>query len=230
LNLNIIRKISHFSELDDVELGSIYKFCTIKKFNKNEIIFFESEPYRGFYAVLSGLAKVFKVSPEGKEQIINIFEPFGTFAEVPMFKNIKNPVSEVTYPANAMALEDDTELLFVPAKEYIHFIKSDIDLCLKMLSVIALKNVHLNMMLGNITLRDVSKRLAVFLLSELNKSGENSNSIKLDISRYDLAAYLGTIQETVSRTLKKLQNDGIIEVSGKDIFVKDISALKLLSE
>lgn len=230
MNLNILRKIIHFSELNDDELKAIYKFCSIKKFNKNEVIFFESEPYKGFYALLSGLVKVFKVSPEGKEQIINIFEPYGTFAEVPMFKNIKFPDSNIVYPANSMALEDDTELLFIPAKEYINFIKSDINLCLKMLSVLALKNVHLNMMLGNITLRDVSKRLAVFLLTEYEKSGKESDSIQLDISRYDLASYLGTIQETVSRTLKKLQNEGIIEVSGKDIIIKNLAKLKTLSE
>ncbi|HEX2787418.1 MAG TPA: Crp/Fnr family transcriptional regulator [Ignavibacteria bacterium] len=230
MNLNILRKITHFSELNDEELKSIYKFCSIKKFNKNDIIFFESEPYKGFYAVLSGLVKVFKVSPEGKEQIINIFEPFGTFAEVPMFKNINSPDSNLSYPANSASLEDDTELLFIPAKEYINFIKSDINLCLKMISVLSLKNVHLNMMLGNITLKDVSKRLAEFLLSEIEKSNQNTATIKLDITRYDLAAYLGTVQETISRTLKRLQNDGIIEVSGKDIFIKDISKLKNLSE
>lgn len=229
MNLNILRKITHFSELNDDELKIIFSFCSIKKFDKNDIIFFETEPFKGFYAVLSGHVKVFKVSPDGKEQIINIFEPFMTFAEVPMFKGIKSQNESQVYPANASSLENDTELLFIPANEYVNFLKSDIDLCMKMISVLALKNSHLNMMLGNITLKDVSKRLASFLVTEAEKQNSKDGVINLDISRYDLAAYLGTIQETVSRTFKKLQNDKILSVNGKTIVINDLPALKKLS-
>jgi len=101
MNLNILRKITHFSELNDEQLKKIYSFCSIKRFDKNDIIFFETEPYKGFYAVMTGHIKVFKVSPDGKEQIINIFEPFMTFAEVPMFNGIKSGSKNQEYPANA---------------------------------------------------------------------------------------------------------------------------------
>ncbi|HRE41405.1 MAG TPA: Crp/Fnr family transcriptional regulator [Ignavibacteria bacterium] len=229
MNLNILRKITHFSELNDEQLKKIYSFCSIKRFDKNDIIFFETEPYKGFYAVMTGHIKVFKVSPDGKEQIINIFEPFMTFAEVPMFNGIKSGSKNQEYPANASSMENDTEVLFIPANEYIEFLKSDIDLCMKMISVLALKNSHLNMMLGNITLKDVTTRLASFILKEIEKQDSKDGKIIIDISRYDLAAYLGTIQETLSRSLKRLQDRKILEVDGKLITVTNLSELKKIS-
>jgi len=126
-------------------------------------------------------------------------------------------------------MENDTEVLFIPANEYIEFLKSDIDLCMKMISVLALKNSHLNMMLGNITLKDVTTRLASFILKEIEKQDSKDGKIIIDISRYDLAAYLGTIQETLSRSLKRLQDRKILEVDGKLITVTNLSELKKIS-
>ena len=88
------------------------------------------------------------------------------------------------------------------------------------------------------TLDDVSRRLSKYLLLEIEKEHQcagksnifKETQIELDIARYDLASYLGTITETLSRTLKKLQSDNVIEVKGKTIIIKDLPTLKKLAK
>ncbi|MEZ4822179.1 MAG: Crp/Fnr family transcriptional regulator [Ignavibacteria bacterium] len=98
-----------------------------------------------------------------------------------------------------------------------------------MLSSLAKKLRHLNSHIETIT-QDVPKRLAKYILSEDKKSTAKQNSlIELSISKHDLASYLGTIDETLSRVLKKFQDDKLIEVKGKKILIKDKQALIKIS-
>lgn len=220
-----INKIFLFSGLDERELQLIKDFSTIKAYEKGEIIFFETEPFLGFYGVISGLVKIYKISKEGREHIIHLEYPGSTFAEVPMFENDEeNDLTNITYPANAMAIEENTVVIKVPVKPFLEFIHRNTDICLKMLASFAKRLRFLNSHIESMTLDDVSKRLAKYLLVEFAKKGREY--IDLEISKYDLASHLGTITETLSRALKKLQTEGIIEVNGKKINIKDLAALK----
>ena len=99
-----------------------------------------------------------------------------------------------------------------------------------MLSGFAKRLRHLNHHIEELTLKDVTKRVAGFILTEYNNrrksKTETEPHIKLLISKADLAAYLGTIIETLSRTFKKLQDENIIDVDGKKIIIKDLGKLK----
>jgi len=230
---NDLSKIFLFSGLDENELKIIKDFSSIKKYNKGEVIFFETEPYPGFYGVIEGLVKIYKISKEGREHIIHIEYPGSTFAEVPMFeKNAEESLSDLTYPANAMSIDEDTIVIKVPAKPFLEFMKNNTDICFKLLSSLAKRLRFLNSHIESVTLDDVSKRLAKYLLIEIEHPQKDKNKLKdenfieLEISKYDLASHLGTITETLSRTLKKLQANNIIEVNGKKIVIKDLTALK----
>lgn len=223
-----IDKIFLFSGLDEKERQIIKDFSSIKIYNKGEVIFFETEPYLGFYGVIEGLVKIYKISKEGREHIIHIEYPGSTFAEVPMFEtNAEKSLSDLTYPANAMAIEENTVVIKVPVKPFLEFMKHNSDICFKLLSSLSKRLRFLNTHIESVTLDDVSKRLAKYLLIEIEKNKlKNENFIELEISKYDLASHLGTITETLSRALKKLQANNIIEVNGKKILIKDLSALK----
>jgi len=224
----ILRKVYLFSEMSDEELERVKTFVHKKKYGKGDIVFFESEMFGGPFTVLEGSVKIYKVSKEGREQILTIIHPYGSFAEVPLFEKFADETKELTYPANAMVLEDYTELLYIPADRIHRFFKNDVNLCLKMLASLSKKNRQLNFQIENLTLRDVSKRVAGFILSEYEKAG--TENVELDISRYDIASLLGTIPETLSRTLKRLQEEDVIEVSGKSFVIKNAAKLKKLAE
>jgi CRP/FNR family transcriptional regulator len=131
-----------------------------------------------------------------------------------------------------MAIEDNTIVIKVPAQPFLEFMKNNTDICFKLLSSLAKRLRFLNSHIESVTLDDVSKRLVKYLLIEMENPQKEKNKFKnesfieLEISKYDLASHLGTITQTLSRALKKLQENNIIEVKGKKIVIKDFTALK----
>ncbi len=221
-----LKKVYIFSGLDDNELDTLSKIVKQKTFNKGDIIFFDTEPYLGFYITVTGLVKIYKISKDGKEHILHLISSYNTFAEVPLFENF-NEIFEDSfrYPANAMALEDDTRVILIPARQFRELLESNTKICIKMVSGFAKRLRHLNHHIEELTLKDVTRRVAGYILTEQNKAKDN-DSISLNISKNDLAAYLGTIPETLSRTLKKLQDEDMIAVDGKVIKICDMERLK----
>ena len=221
-----LKKVYIFSGLDDNELDTLSKIVKQKTFNKGDIIFFDTEPYLGFYITVTGLVKIYKISKDGKEHILHLISSYNTFAEVPLFENF-NEIFEDSfrYPANAMALEDDTRVILIPARQFRELLESNTKICIKMVSGFAKRLRHLNHHIEELTLKDVTRRVAGYILTEQNKAKDN-DSISLNISKNDLAAYLGTIPETLSRTLKKLQDEDMITVDGKVIKICDMERLK----
>ena len=221
-----LKKVYIFSGLNEEELERLSKISRQKTYNKGEIIFFDTEPYMGFYITLTGLVKIYKISKDGKEHILHLISPFNTFAEVPLFENFGEEFEEnFRYPANSMALEDDTRVILIPARQFRELLLSDNKICIKMVSGFAKRLRHMNHHIEELTLKDVTKRVAGFILTE-QKKGKAQDAISLNISKNDLAAYLGTIPETLSRTLKKLQDEDMITVDGKVIKICDMDRLK----
>ena len=221
-----LKDIPLFSELDIKDLRKISEFSLIKKYDKNDLIFSEGDKYRGFYIVLKGKVKVFKLSPAGRESVINIIQPLELFAEVPLFEGYPE------YPVNAQTLEESV-LFFIPGKDFIDFTYNNPHISLKIISGFAKKLHTLTRRIESLTLSDVPNRLAKYIIEEYEKSHKvilSKPFILLTISKSTLAGYLGTITETLSRTFKKLQDENVIEVKGKKIFITDFNRLKHLSK
>jgi len=223
---DILKKVYIFSGLDDADLGILSKLVKQKTFNKGDIIFFDTEPYLGFYITITGLVKIYKISKDGREHILHLISAYNTFAEVPLFENFNEMFEDsFRYPANAMALEDETRVILVPARQFRELLEKDTKICIKMVSGFAKRLRHLNHHIEELTLKDVTRRVAGYILTEQGKA-KSKDSISLNISKNDLAAYLGTIPETLSRTLKKLQDEDMIAVDGKVIKICDMDRLK----
>ena len=231
MDSSVLINVNLFSDLNGEDLEKIYSRCDIRSYGKGEMIFFDTEPYQGFYIVVEGSVKIFKITKDGREHILYFIHPYNTFAEVPLLENIeKIRKDEFTYPANAMSLEDDTKLILIRASVFYDLLEKNSKMCLKMLSGLAKKLRHMNGYIESITL-DIPKRLAKYILTEINKNNSADNSqFELNISKHDLAAYLGTIDETLSRAFKKFQDENLIEVHGKKIILRDkISLMKIAS-
>jgi CRP/FNR family transcriptional regulator len=223
-----LKRFHLFANLSDDELSKLSEIVKEKSFNKGDMIFFDTEPYIGFYIVNIGSVKIYKVSKEGREHILHIISDGNSFAEVPLFENYnKINEDEFRYPANAMALEESTQVIRIPGREFIELINRNPEITMKMLSGFAKRLRTLTRHIEEITLKDVTKRVAGYIITEYDKKpGNGEQMIELNISKNDLASYLGTIIETLSRTFKKLQDQGIIMVESKSIIIKDIEKLK----
>lgn len=218
-------KLPLFSELDSDQLIQITSISRINKYKKNDIIFKEGSKYKGFYIVLKGTIKVYKNTTQGKEVTIHIIKPFNTFADVPLFEG-------ETYPVNAQAA-DDCVLLFIPGDGFKKLLLNNSAICYKMLSGFAKRMRTLTKKIEDLSLKDVSNRLAGYIVDEVIRSGTerlNEPFINLTISKKTLASYIGTITETLSRTFCKLEKENLIRVAGKKIFVKNFAGLKQLAK
>ncbi|OGU65285.1 MAG: hypothetical protein A2279_05670 [Stygiobacter sp. RIFOXYA12_FULL_38_9] len=220
-----ISSLPLFSELTSTQSSQIISICKISTYKKNEIIFMEEDPYKGFYILLKGSVKIYKLSFEGKESILHFIKPFESFGDVPLFEG-------GNYPVNAQVISDSV-LVFIPYKEFMHLIKNNSTICFNMLVGFSKKMRHLTQKVEELSTKEVTNRFARYLLEEIKKSGtENLPEpfIRINLSKKNIASYIGTITDTLSRLLRKLQKEKTIRVSGKSIFVLDLRKIKALAK
>jgi CRP-like cAMP-binding protein len=184
------------------------------------MIFHEGDKGDGFYMVKKGKIKVFKLSFDGKEQILHIYGPGHTFGEVPVFEG-KN------FPASSMALEN-TVILFLPRDKFVSLITATPGLGMILLADLSKRLRDFTLQIENLSLKEVPARLAAYVLT-LSKDQKNETRVTLPISKTQLSNLIGTTPETVSRIFKKMMDASLIEVQTKTILIKDLEGLLELS-
>ena len=209
-----------FQGLAEEQMGQLSTLAFHRTVPRGNQVFFEGDKAVGFFILLSGRVKISKLSPEGKEQILHLIGPGDPFGEVPMFAG-------GFFPANAVAMED-TELLFFSRERFMELIGRHPTLAMNMLGFLSQRLIHLTQLVENLSLKEVHERLAAYLLHVSDM--QNSETVRLDINKGQLASLLGTIPETLSRILTRLHNDELIEVSGRIIRIKNRQGLQLRAD
>ncbi len=212
--------VSLFRGLPEKQLDELAPAVSIRRVRRGERIFSEGDKGTGFYVVLEGQVKIFKVGMDGKEQIIHVFDNGQVFAEVALFENS-------VFPAHAQAMKD-SKLLFVPKATFSEVIKTDPALAMNMMATLCMRLRQLVNMIESLSLKEVPGRLAAYLIHLVHEQ-ENRSNVRLDISKTALASILGTIPETLSRVLKKMARRGLIKIDGPDITILDLESLEELA-
>jgi CRP/FNR family transcriptional regulator, dissimilatory nitrate respiration regulator len=210
--IEVLHKAPLFATLPPDDLRRIGAIASVRKFGKREWIFQEGDRADGFFVVASGRVKIFKLSAEGKEQVLHILEAGQSFAEATIFE-------EGVFPANAEALAD-CALVFLPKRPFIDLLESNPRMALRMLASLSKWLKRLTDLVENIALRDVEARLVRFVSEDMKSRGlplADGAVYELPVSKTVLASRLGTVPETFSRTLRKLQEEGKIRVKGRQI-------------
>lgn len=215
-----LAEIPLFHGLPQEQLEKLADITLEKRFQKGQSLFLEGSKASGFYTVLSGKVKIFKVSLEGKEQILHIFGKGESFGEVPMFAG-------GNFPAHAEALEN-LRVLFFPRDSFVHLLKREPSLAMNMLAMLSQRLRYFTHLVEDLSLKEVPGRLAAYFLY-LQGHKKHSRSFQLDITKGQLASILGTIPETLSRILARMSQREIIRVSGRNIEILDVQALENLA-
>jgi len=218
--LDIISTIPLFKGLPRDQLKDLTQIAVNKHFDRGEIIFSEGDEGNGFYVVVEGTVKVFKLSVEGKEQILHIFGPLEPFGEVPVFAG-------QDFPAHAEAIAE-SRLFFFPRDAFTNLIEQNPSLALNMLAVLSMRLRQFTVQVEHLSLKEVPGRLAAYLLY-LSDKKDAERSVDLDISKQQLASLLGTISETLSRILARMTRQGLIEVEGRRIKIMDRPGIEELA-
>jgi len=213
-----IRSVPVFSALDDSAVANLAAACRVREFDSGRAIFATSAEAEAFFLILSGQVKVFRVSPKGDEQILHLYGPGKTFAEAAFWAGGR-------YPANA-ACVSDCALLAVPRRAVEAALAKDPQLAKGMLLGMSRKLQEFADLIDDLSLKDVPARLAGMLLAEAEAAGKFTFELKQ--TKRQLAAQIAAAPETLSRALKALANDGLIEVDGPHIALLDIPALQAL--
>ncbi len=209
-----------FQGLSEPQVNTLTRIVTEHSFGGGQVIFSEGDKADGFYIVVTGRVKVYKLSPEGKEQILHVIEPGEPFAEVAMF-------SGGALPAHAEAMKE-SKVIFVPRAAFIALIRQDPSLAMNMLGTLSIRLKRFASLIEDLSLKEVPQRLAAYLLYLSNDKGDSKN-FELTISKGQLASLLGTIPETLSRILKKMIAQGCIAMKGRTIELRDRRMLESLA-
>lgn len=224
MSIELLRRCPLFAGLKEEDLKRIRAIASLKQVKKKEILFSDGEEARGFYVTLSGRLKLFKVSPEGKEQILHIVSAPDAFAEAALFL-------EGTYPAFAEAMTD-CQLLYFPKRDFIQLIEKNPQLSINMIVTVSHYLKRFASLIEELSLKEVSSRIAKYLVDlsmKASKEGKSPKEVELDLSKTQLALKLGTISETLSRTLAKMKAKRIIDVKRNKIIILNREALEELA-
>jgi CRP/FNR family transcriptional regulator len=216
-----LNRISLFKGLPPEHLQKLATIISDKEYRKGQLIFADGDEGNGFYVVISGRVKVYKVSPDGKEQILHVFGPGAPFAEVPVF-------SGAPYPANAEPIEK-SRLFFFPKKAFVSLIQENPSLAMNMLASLSQRLKQFSQLVEALSLKEVPGRLAAHILYLSDIRG-GIDEFKLDLAKSQLASLLGTIPETLSRIFGKMSSQGLISISGPQIQIIDRAGLEDLAE
>jgi CRP/FNR family transcriptional regulator len=207
-----------FEGLSRAQYDALGRTAVRRSFRKGESIFSEGDQGSGFYVILSGRVKIFKVSAEGKEQILHLCGPGESFGEVSVFTG-------QGFPADAAAALP-TAVLFFPRAAFTGLIGRDPALALNMLAQLSQRLRQFAGLIEDLSLKEVPGRLAKYLLYLSEREG---GAVELDVPKGQLASLLGTIPETLSRILARMNRRGLIRSRGAQITILDRPGLEAIA-
>lgn len=219
--VNTLRTCQLFVGLPTADLAGIADLAVVKTLAKGDYLFHEGEASHGFYVVQKGAINVHRVNASGKEQVIHVFRAGESFAEAAL-------ATERGYPADARAVEP-SQVLLVQKSGFVALLRKQPELALRMLGSMS---GHLRVLVGqleDLTLKDVETRLANWLVKRCPyPTATAPQVIELKGTKRVLAAELGTVSETFSRTLASFRERRLVAVKGNVITVLNPSALRAL--
>ena len=210
--VNTLRACQLFAGLPASDLASVAGITILRRLEKGDYLFHEGELARGFYVVQKGAVNVHRVNAAGKEQVIHVFRAGESFAEAAL-------ATPTGYPADARAVEP-SQVMLVQKDGFLALLRRQPELGLRML---ASMSMHLRVLVGqleDLTLKDVETRLANWLVKRCpSPDSDKPAAIELKMTKRMLAAELGTVSETLSRTLARFRNQGLLSVQSKSLTV-----------
>ncbi len=217
--IGTLRQSRMFADLSSENLEAVADVCSLKSLEKGEMLFREGDKAEGFYVLQTGAISVFKLTPDGREQIICVFRPPESFAEVTL-------ATVEAYPANGVALEN-SKVILVQRAGFRDLIHRKPELSLHMLASMSLHLKHLVQTLQDYKGRQIEVRLADWLLRHVPV---DAASFELSVTKKNLAGQLGVTSETLSRTLARFRDEGLIRVEGRRVHLLLVDGLRAYTE
>ena len=211
----LLSSIAYFETLDSPTLQSVVRATLQRSYDAGQIVFLEGEPSGGLCVVQSGWLKAFKMSPDGREQVLDFLGPGKAFGAVGVFASAVNP-------ATIIALEPST-IQIIQRNIMLQLLEDHPDLAHAVIQDLAKRVQHLLQLVEDLSLRTVESRLARLILEQVQT---DTLPRQRWATQAEMAARLGTVPDVINRALRSLAQDGLIQVERHQIQILDKGALE----
>jgi CRP/FNR family transcriptional regulator, dissimilatory nitrate respiration regulator len=217
-----LRKAYLFADLPEAHLRTLISALQPVDLSAGERLFQHGQPAERFFFLREGLVKLYRLSSEGDEKIIEIMQPGQTFAEAVMFMGTQG-----RYPVNAEAVSD-AKLFAFEQSGFLKILRESSEACFGLLASMSRRLHMLVNQIESLTLQNATYRLVAYLLEQIPRNDNTAAAFQLTTPKGVIAARLAIQPETLSRILARLREGGLIETQGNQITVRDVKALRHL--
>lgn len=222
----LLRGIPIFAELDSGAIGRLADRCVTRTVAAGHVLFTTGEQCRGLYVIVAGRVRIYRTSPEGREQVLHVEGPGRAVAELPLFDG-------GAYPASAVTLEP-TRVVFLPRADFEQLYRGNPDIAHAVIRGLGRRLRHLVQVTQTLAFRDVAARLAMLLADYADRIGtpsaDGTVELVLDRTQEELSLEIGTARESVSRAYRQLRQQGHIEsLGGHRLRIPDVERLRALA-
>lgn len=216
--LEVLSSSHLFSELTDQQLDRVRRHAHITDMVEGESLFFQGDEAVCFFLVVSGRIKLYRVSPDGKEKVVEIMEDGATFAEALMF------MDQASYPVTATALAP-SRVVGINCKDFKSMLRESIDTCFLLMGTMCFRLRGLIREIDALSLDTGTVRTVAYLL---HQAPEGDNRFELKVAKSVIASRLSVKPETFSRILKNLHEQEIVSIEGRNVTIHDRDAMNSL--
>lgn len=215
---SVLQQLRHFAELPDDVRKAIAASTRLRHFDQGQVIYVEGEPAESIYILESGWVKATRMTREGREQAMMFLRPVDVFGDIAV-------LTGTTYPGTVSALED-VDVWLIPARTLLDLIPRHPELAMAVIRHLGERVLHYIRLVEDLSLRSVEARLANTLLRYVVRQGDRLIIPRREWATFDeMAVRLGTVRGVLSRALKALETEGLIEVGRQAITVLDPEGL-----
>ena len=219
--IETLRRVPFFAALRPQELEILASHCVVRHLAKDEMLFAEGDPCEGLFVVQSGVLKLLKMSETGREQVLATERAGSTVGELALFDG-------GSFPATAAAVEPSS-VLYLPKREFLEMCKNSSEVAFAVIRTLASRYRYLTSLVEELSLKEVSHRLARFLRDRAALYGvrtRRGTEFPLEGTNQEIGAEIGTVRDLVSRNLRRFVDRGIIKMERRKVIVLDMAELE----
>ncbi len=218
---DILRENTLFKGLSENEFNDLVSHTRLRQLRVDEVLFSKHQAATHFFLLVDGRIKLSILSIEGAEKVVDIINPRMTFAEAIILNGASG------YPLNAIALSD-AEVICINADAFMNILKSSPKTCIKVVSCLSMRLHKLMTEIDRLSLHNATYRLISYLLENISSDEIEAVDIKLSIPKHVIASRISVTPETLSRTLKQLCKDNLLEMHDRHIILINPAKLRSL--
>jgi len=205
--------------VDEVLLEQVHSATRLVRLDAKQHLFHQNQPANHFYLLHSGRIKLYRVSPDGDEKVIEIIAPGDSFAEAVMF------MREHAYPVHAMALVS-SDVIAIPNRPVLEVLETSTEACFQLMRGLSTRLREKVAEIGALALQNAGLRLVNYIMQLVPVGATTPQLVELPAAKQVVAARLSIQPETLSRLLSQLESNGVITVSGRQLHVLDVERLR----